>query len=895
MTPKKTETRPETVITSHTNLDFDAMGSMLAAQKLYPDAMIIFPDVQEKNLKGFFINSMKYLFDKNRPLDIDVSQTRRLVIVDTRQRNRLTGIDTLLKNKDLRIDIYDHHPPMPGEIKGDKDVSRPYGATTTIMCELLRQQGVSLTAEEATVMALGIYENTGNFTYDLTTPQDLAQAGYLLECGASLSTISSLVVKEIKTEQVTWLNQLITEMTSHHFNGVKVHLSTIATPYRVPDLASVVQKIVRMENLDLYFAVVLMGSHIHIIAQNRLPEIDVGKLLSEFGGGGHAYTATAKVTDQTLAQVELRLLDMLQMQLNSIQVAKKLMSSPAITIASDRTCRDAGTLMTRYNINTLLVVDKDTATYEGYITRQIVEKLLFHKLGNQLVEDYMESEVSSISLDADLAEIEEKLIEDKQGIVPVMEKEQIKGVITRTDLLDYLVEHSREMSNFEKQILNRPNAKRKYVRYLLDQRLNSQIRTLLKDLGRTADLLDMEIYVVGGFVRDLLLDRPNEDMDVVVEGNGIVFAKHVAKEKGCRVHPHHKFNTAVIIFEDGFKVDVVSARREYYTMPAALPIVENSSIKLDMARRDFTINTLAIGLNHDNYGILIDYFGAERDLKDKTIRILHNLSFVEDPTRVFRAIKFANRFGFKIGKVTSNLIKNALKINTFQHLSGLRVLSELKQIFSEENPIPAVKTMAAYGIHKVIHKELHITRNILALFEAVNKALAWHDLLYVDETYPRWAVYFMVLLNPHPQRVCEETLNRLMVPEKERHMLLERRQNAEARLRNIENRFPMSRQELYWALINFKTESLLYMMALCQSEEIQKAISNFYTHDRHATPIIRGRDLLAIGIKPGPIYTKIMGLIINEKLDKKLVTKKEELAFATQYAIENDLIKNKHT
>lgn len=401
----------------------------------------------------------------------------------------------------------------------------------------------------------------------------------------------------------------------------------------------------------------------------------------------------------------------------------------------------------------------------------------------------------------------------------------------------------------------------------------------------------MEVYVVGGFVRDLMLDRPIEDVDIVVEGDGIAFARHFAEQKGCRVHPHQKFNTAVIVFENNFKVDVASARREYYTMPAALPIVENSSIKLDMARRDFTINTLAISLNPETYGVLIDYFGAGQDLKDKTIRIIHNLSFVEDPTRVFRAIKFSNRFGFNIGKVTSNLIKNALKIDTFKHLSGLRVLSELKQIFSEQNPIPAVETMTSYGVNKIIHKELSVTPKTYELFEAVNKALTWHDLLYVDEDYPRWAVYFMALFNRLPFRVCVEVLDRLMVPIKERQLLLDRRYKVENRLSFIENKFPISRQEMYWALIEFKTECLLYMMALCNSEEVQKAISNFYTHHRHVRPIIQGKDLLALGIKPGPVYTKVFNLILNEKLDEKLATRKDELAFATRYAIENDLIK----
>ena len=887
---KKQVIQPQTVITSHVNADFDAIGAMLAAQKLYPGSVIVFPGSQEKSLRDFFVHSMGYLFNMADPGRIDFSKTQTLVVVDTRQKNRLTGVEELIDREGVSVVIYDHHPPMPGEIKGAKEESRPYGATTTIMCEILEEKGIEITPEEATVMALGIYEDTGSFTYTSTTPQDLSQAGRLLSCGASIGTIASIVVKEMKTEQVTWLNELINEMTTRQINGIQVEISTISSSAYIPDLASIVQKIVRMENLDIFFAVVLMGTKITIIARNRLAEADVGKILSEFGGGGHAYAASAKVENQTLAQVEIRLLELLNEHIKPIQTAKKLMSSPAITVGADRSCKTASEKMTRYNLNSLLVIDRDTGAYKGFITRQVVEKLMFHQLGSQAVSEFMEADIHAVSLDADIQEIEEKIIGEKQRIIPVVEGKEIMGVITRTDLLNHLVEHNRDMAEAEKRMSERPNAKTRYVKRILQQRLDTRIESLLKDIGKTGDLLGVDVYVVGGFVRDLLLNRPIEDVDVVVEGDGIAFAKHYAGQNGCRVNTHQKFGTAVMVFPDGFKVDVASARLEYYVMPAALPIVEHSSIKMDLARRDFTINTLAIALNPGSYGILIDYFGAGRDLKDKTIRIIHNLSFVEDPTRVFRAIKFANRFGFNIGKVTSNLIKNALKIDTFKHLSGLRVLSELKQIFSEEDPVPALETMAEYGIEKVIHKELVIQPHTFALFESVNRTLAWHDLLYLDEDYPRWAVYFMALLHRRPYRVCNEILNRLMVPIKERQMLMDRRYKAENRLSLIEASFPVSREEMYWGLINFGPEAILYMMALTKNEAIQKAISNFYTRHRYVKTELGGRDLLTLGVHPGPVFTKILNVILNEKLSGKLPTRADELAFAKQYAADKGLI-----
>jgi len=887
---KQKKNLARTIITSHVNADFDAIGAMLAAQKLYPDGIIIFPGSQEKSLRDFFISSMSYMFNMADPDTIDFSETTTLVIVDTRQKNRLTGISELLEKNGVHIEIYDHHPPMEGDIRANVDISKAYGATTTILSEILQEQQIKLTPEEATVMALGIYEDTGLFTFSSTTQADFIQAGYLLSCGASLNTIASLVVKEIKAEQVTWLNELLNEMSVHRINGIDVNISTISSPSYIPDLASIVQKIVRMENLDIFFAIILMGTKIDIIARNRIPEVDVGKIMSDLGGGGHAYAASARIDNHTLPQVEMILLDKLKREVKSIQVAKSLMSSPAITIDPGATCKEAGKIMTRYNVNTLLVVDSILNSHEGYITRQVVDKLLFHKLAGQPVCEYMNSETQFVSSDADVAEIEFKIIEGKQRIIPVIDKNHIKGVITRTDLLNYLVQHNWEVSHTESHLLQKHQVKKRHIDNILENRLSPEIKKLLKSISDTGKDLGVNLYVVGGFVRDLLLDREIEDIDIVVEGDGIEFAKFYAGQHGCRVNTHTKFGTAVIIFPDSFKVDVVSARLEYYAMPAALPIVEKSSIKKDLARRDFTINTLALSLNQDSFGTLIDYFGATRDLKDKTIRTLHNLSFVEDPTRVFRAIKFANRFGFNIGKVTSTLIKNAVKIDCFKNLSGLRVLSELKQIFGEDNPIPAIRTMESYGLEKLLHNQLLITPTTYELFESVNKTLTWHDLLYLDEGYPRWAVYFMALLNRCSHGVCEQICHRLMVPAKEKILLLGKRYKAENRLVLIETAYPITRQELYWGLINFNTECILYMMALTKNEEVRKAISNFYTRHRYVKPFLCGKDLLALGIKPGPVYTKILNLILNEKLDNKLETLEKEGLFATQYAQKNKLI-----
>ena len=263
-----------------------------------------------------------------------------------------------------------------------------------------------------------------------------------------------------------------------------------------------------------------------------------------------------------------------------------------------------------------------------------------------------------------------------------MKDNELKGAITRTDLLRIL-EDEIAKTVLEKLEFHEKYVKRKNVKRIMEERLSEEVLKKLEDIGNLADQLDYHAYLVGGFVRDMVLRDENYDIDIVIEGDGIIFAEEMSKRFHVKMRSHKEFATAKIIYPDGFKVDIASARLEYYKAPAALPVVEHSSLKLDLHRRDFTINTLAISLNKNTFGELIDFFGAQRDIKEKTIRVLHSLSFVEDPTRVFRAIRFELRFGFKIGKHTLDLIKNAVKLNFLAKIRGKRIWTELALILQE--------------------------------------------------------------------------------------------------------------------------------------------------------------------------------------------------------------------
>ena len=878
-----------TVITTHVNADFDALASMLAAQKLYPEALVIFPGSQEKNLKNFFINSMAYLFNMVDVNRIDFDSITRLVLVDTRQTGRIGKLVDLLDKPGIEIHIYDHHPPTANDIKGKIEVHGQTGANVTILTEIIRGKEIGISPDEATIMCLGIYEDTGSFSFPSTTERDFLAAAYLLSQGANLNVVSNLIARELSPEQVVLLNDMIQAVTRYYINGIEVVVTSVTMEKYMPDFAFLVQKVAKMENLDAIFAIARMENKIYVVARSRINEVDVGAILTRLGGGGHPYAAAASIKGKTLAQTETGLVEILYEKIRASRQAKDLMSSPAISINPDVTCKKARNIITRYNLNALLVTEeiKGTTTLCGYITRQVIEKALYHKLDRVQVKDYMTTEVATVETDADLIEIQKKIIDNKQRILPVVENGTIAGVITRTDLLNILVRRSQPLPDEEPNPATEPpHAHTRNIVRFMKERLSADLIRNLQQLGEVADEIGSGAYVVGGFVRDLFLYRNDEDIDIVIEGDGIAFAKKYAKIVGARIHTHEKFGTAVIIFPDGFKIDVASARMEYYKFPAALPVVEMSSIKLDLYRRDFTINTLAIQLNSDKFGMLIDFFTARRDIKEKIIRVLHNLSFVEDPTRVFRAIRFEQRFEFTIGKLTSGLIANAISMDFFRELSGKRVFTELRLILQEENPVPAIKRLNDFDLLKVIHPSIKFEKDLMATLSSAKKVLSWHDLLFLEESYKKWIVYFLVLIRNCKPHISKEICRRFELKPEDEKILCAERFDADKCVFWLERNLPVSDSVIFRKLNGFKTELILFMMAVAKKKAVKKTISHFFTDLRRTQLSLKGRDLKKMGLKPGPVYRQVMEAVLDARLDGTLKSKKDEIEFARRLVAE---------
>jgi tRNA nucleotidyltransferase (CCA-adding enzyme) len=310
--------------------------------------------------------------------------------------------------------------------------------------------------------------------------------------------------------------------------------------------------------------------------------------------------------------------------------------------------------------------------------------------------------------------------------------------------------------------------------------------------------------------------------------------------------------------------------------------VEESSLKMDLYRRDFTMNTLAVKLNKRDYGALVDYFGALKDVREKVIRVLHNLSFVEDPTRVLRAIRFEQRFGFKIGKLTLALMKNAVRINSFRDLSGRRLFLELKYLLMEQDPSKAIERMSEFDILKFFSPQIRVTPELRALLEEVRGVLSWFNLLYLEERYEPWKIYWLCLTSALDGETLKGLCARLQWGPQESEAFLRQRAGV-IRLpdsfRRIEEEDNLN---LYTLLSQYDTETLLYLMARSDSKMVKRRVSHYFTKLKGTRCALRGRDLKAMGLRPGPLYKHVFEALLEARLNGKVSTREDEIRYVRE-------------
>ncbi len=874
----------DTLITCHVNADFDAFAAIIAAQFLYPGAILLFPGTQEKALHVFYTETASFMYNFQKSEDIPWNKISTLVVVDTKQRSRLNHVSNLLERQDIAVHIWDHHPISNDDISSTHNHTDRVGATVTLLVKELQTQKIDISCQDATVLGLGIYADTGSFTYTSTQADDLRAAAWLLEKGMDVSSISDIAAHEFTAAHVHALYGLLESATTYQAGNVPVIIADASMEHYLGDFAFLAHKLMEMERFEVLFALGRMGDRITVVARSRREEINVGQVCTALGGGGHAYAASASVRHKTIQEVREIIFQNIYSQSHPEKCAKDYMSSPALGIEEDISIEDAYHFMVHFDLKAVPVFKKGTRSCVGILDAHTAGRAVNHKLLE--FETYMQKDIYTLPPEASLLELIEVIVDSRQSLVPIVENDVVVGVVSRTDLVHIFMNAPSPTTQQYK------SNKTRYLTKLLRDRLPQHIISFLESAGSIADDLHMTAYAVGGFVRDILLDRPNFDIDIVVEGNGITYAKALAKHVGGRVRTHQEFLTAIVIFKnhegEDVHIDVTTARLEYYKYPAAMPTVEVSSIKLDLFRRDFTINALAMHLGKNVFGQLVDFFGGQRDIHDKRIRVLHTLSFVEDPSRCLRAVRFAQRYNFKLGPKTEQLIKNALTLNLIDKLSGARLYHEMRSIFDEFNPVSCLWHLDVLGILSAIHPLLRLIPQRQELLYSLKDIHDWYHLLYFEDKPRRWILYILGLCHRYNYGECQGILQRLGIPQVQQEEILGLREHIRS-LRPLVKQWHHKKQkisQLCTILSSASLEALLFMMARTHSEELRMALSRYITTWRHEKIEVTGKDLLSseFGLKSSPEIGNILRRIKAAKLDGRATSREKQWQLAKKLA-----------
>jgi tRNA nucleotidyltransferase (CCA-adding enzyme) len=513
----------------------------------------------------------------------------------------------------------------------------------------------------------------------------------------------------------------------------------------------------------------------------------------------------------------------------------------------------------------------------GLLTRRDADRAAEHQLNDIRIQDVMIEGVVTLTPDDSVATLEQLMVHSGWGQIPVVDDLGAPiGIVTRTDLIKHWARTHPSTSNTTPEI--DPET--------LATVLGHPVADLIRIIASHAQASNTAIYMVGGVVRDVLLRRKNLDIDFVVEGDAIAFTESLAAQFMGTVHSHQPFGTAKWILDDDAStqlnlalediphhIDFATARFEYYEQPTALPTVYSSSIKLDLQRRDFTINTLAVQLSpSEQMWNILDFYGGIEDLNEGLIRVLHSLSFVDDPTRILRAVRFSERLRFVVDPRTADLIKGALPM--FKRITGERIQNEITLILRESTPERGILKLQALGVLEALHADFRVSPHLRDYFETCRTVSFPFACNEQDITRRYWHMMMIGIPTHSVMEICDRlglgqnliksmTSTATVLNHPEDYFAPDLKPSE--RTHQLE-RLPLISLEIAW-------------LSLHKEPEKQTILENYINHWRHQKPTINGNDLKQMGLPPGPQYKRILDALRAGWIDGDIQNEDQETAY----------------
>ncbi len=952
------------LVLCHTTADFDALGAAVGLCVLHPGTRIVLTGGCHPTVRDFLaLHRDEYPLIERR--SVNPQQIRSISIVDASGRDRLGKAAEWLDLPHLsEIAVFDHHLQADLDIPATVTQIEAVGATTTLIVEKLQAHSdreFRLQPSEATVMALGIHVDTGSLTFDGATARDARALAWLMEQGASLRVIAEYVEPGLSPQLQDLLKEALDNLRSETLHGYSVAWVLLSTEAFVPGLSSLASRLLDLTETDalLLGNVYKFGENdnnrqipespvsnrLTIIGRSRIDNTNLSELFKPLGGGGHASAASLAIRDVDPELTLNQLADALKAQIPHPPTARELMSSPVRSIRPETSVGEAHRILLRYGHSGLSVVDTGDGVpprklrLAGIISRRDIDIALHHGFSHAPVKGYMTPQLKTIAPDTLLPEIEALMVTYDIGRLPVLENGQLVGIVTRTDVLRELHQQKGRDRGSSAQFSHRHQPES--VEQLLRSGISTELWQLLSIAANIAQKRGWQLYIVGGAVRDLLLGTDDRlaltDIDLVVDGNcgsddsgaGVELASELQKlYPDSRLDVHGQFQTAALLWNKdsafgSLWVDIATARTEFYAYPAANPEVEASSIRQDLYRRDFTINALAVRLGVPRSGELLDFFGGLQDLEARQIRVLHANSFIEDPTRIYRAVRFAVRLGFEIESQTEGYIRHAVESGIYYRIQGengrapaleTRLKSELKYILQAPYWKVALQMLGDLQALRCIHPTLDLDRELWRQLRLLDRCLqqrkfgngfrnGFNGLMLKEATIPDaqfpipdaqfpipnsqfpiinipdWQMRLEVLIAYLAPEYRVKVAANLQLPADS----IKRLQHLEAGKKELANNLPKCDlpSQLVLLLRNYELPVLM-AIALQSPRSVRRQIWEYLTKWANVQPPLNGKDLKALGYKPGPGFKRMLDDLLAATLDGYLGDRTDAISFLAQ-------------
>lgn len=883
------------LILCHTTADFDTLGAAVGLTRLLEGSKIVLPGGCHPTVRNFLaLHRDEYPLIERRAVITD--DIRCLAVVDTQQRERLGKAAEWFDLPHVQeVIVYDHHLEQTLNIPATESHIYPVGASATLVVQELQKRNISLTPTEATVIALGIHVDTGSLTYEQTTPEDALALAWLMQQGASLSVVAEYAEPGLSPHLQQLLKVALEDIETEKVRGYKLGWVILKTDDFVGGLSTLASELIDLMEID---ALLLAhefekkdSNRLSIIGRSQIPETNLNHIFLPFGGGGHAKAASVSLKDVNTPDVLKEVVEELKNSIPHPPTARDLMSSPVRTILPQTTIEEAHRTLLRYGHSGLSVVDA-SGNLIGIISRRDLDIALHHGFAHAPVKGYMTKNLKTIAPDTELPEIESLMVTYDIGRLPVLEDGKLVGIVTRTDVLRELHQQTEEKKKEEKRVDNPVTPTLAELR----SRLAPALWEFLTKVSLEAKKRGWHLYLVGGAVRDLLLANADEpllipDIDMVVDGfhnsadvgAGVELASAIQKiYPGARLEVHGAFQTAALLWRNDAKldslwVDIATARTEFYPYPAANPEVEASSIRQDLYRRDFTINALALRLTPPQPGKLLDFFGGLLDLQAKQIRVLHANSFIEDPTRIYRAVRFAVRLGFHIEKQTEEYIRYAIESGVYDRTVQensktpalqTRLKSELKYILQTSYWEPALRMLGELEALQCIHPTLELDEDLLRQLHLMERCLKRFD--SEQQRFTHWQMRLEAIITHLAPEYRGKVAKNLQFPDDS----IKRLENLDkAKNTILENLDKCETASEMVKLLRKYDLPMLMFIALQSPKIIRRKIWHYLTVLSNIKPLLNGNDLKKMGYKPGAQYKEILDGLLAATLDGEIEDK----------------------